>query len=127
MNPGEKVLIRLAMTNNEQGRVLITAKGPGLKFRKFDPTTFISPIVNRSLLIISAAIFGWIIWACTGTDRFMAKPFWEKTISSILIVLFLALPSAVLAYQGSIPLLHRFLHWKRGKSHPGHYSLEPNP
>lgn len=47
-----------------------------------------------------------------GTDRFMAKPFWEKTITLILIALFLALPSAVLAYQGIVPLIKRALQWK---------------
>jgi hypothetical protein len=42
----------------------------------------------------------------------MAKPFWEKTITLILIALFLALPSAVLAYQGIVPLIKRALQWK---------------
>ena len=112
MNPGDKVTVNLFMINNEGGRILVAAKGPNLKFRSFDPATFISPVVNRSLLVVSAIIFGWIFWACTGTDRFMAKPFWEKTISSILIALFLALPASILAYQGIIPLLKKALQWK---------------
>ena len=112
MNPGDKLMVRLLMTNNEGGRVLVAAKGPNLKFRRFDPKTFISPVVNRSLLVGSAGVFTWIFWACIGTDRFMAKPFWEKTITVLLIALFLALPSAILAYQGMIPLLRRGLQWK---------------
>lgn len=102
MNPGDRLIVRLLMTNNEGGRVLVAAKGPNLKFRCFDPNTFISPVVNRSLLVGSAGIFTWIFWACIGTDRVMAKPFWGKTITALLIALFLALPSAVLAYQGMI-------------------------
>ena len=113
MNPGDSVMVHLLMTNNDQGRVLITAKGPGLKFRPFDPATFISPVANRSLLVISAGVFAWICWACTATDRFMAKPFWEKTITVVLIALLLALPAAVLAYQGIVPLIKRALQWKR--------------
>jgi hypothetical protein len=69
------------MTGNEAGRILVTAKGPSLKFKQFDPTTFITPAVNRGLLVMSGAIFAWIVWACAGTDRFMARPFWDKTIS----------------------------------------------
>lgn len=118
MNPGDKLLVRLLMTNNDHGRVLITAKGPSLKFRRFDPATFISPVMNRSLLVLSTGVFAWIFWACTGTDRFMAKPFWEKTITVMLIALFLALPSAVLAYQGIVPLLKKALQWKtRERAH----------
>ena len=113
MNPGDSVMVHLLMTNNDHGRVLITAKGPGLKFRPFDPATFISPVANRSLLVISAGVFAWICWACTATDRFMAKPFWEKTITVVLIALLLALPAAVLAYQGIVPLIKRALQWKR--------------
>lgn len=112
MNPGDNLMVRLLMTNNENGKVLIMAKGPSLKFRQFDPATFISPVVNRSLLVISGGVFAWICWACTATDRFMAKPFWEKTITFVLIALLLALPSAVLAYQGIVPLIKRALHWK---------------
>lgn len=113
MNPGDRLGIRLLMSNNDCGRILITAKGPSLRFRRFDPATFISPVVNRSLFVLSGLICVWIFWACTGTDRFMAKPFWEKTITTILIACFLALPSAFLAYQGSIPLLKRVLRWKQ--------------
>jgi hypothetical protein len=112
MNPGDQLSVRLLMTNHGCGKFLIAAKGPNLKFRLFDPATFISPVVNRSLLILSAGICAWILWACIGTDRFMAKPFWEKTITLILIAFFLALPSAVLAYQGIIPLIKRALQWK---------------
>ena len=112
MNPGDKVFVRLLMTGNEAGRILVTAKGPSLKFKRFDPTTFISPAVNRGLLVLSGGIFAWIIWACVGPDRFMARPFWDKTITLVLIGVFLALPSAVLAYHGSIPLLKRALQWK---------------
>jgi hypothetical protein len=81
---------------------------------------FISPVVNRSLVVVSALIFAWIFWACTGTDRFMAKPFWEKTITSILIALFLAFPSAIVTYHGIIPLVHRASRWK------GKKELEPS-
>ncbi len=112
MNPGDQLIVRLLMTNHGCGKFLIAAKGPNLKFRLFDPATFISPVVNRSLLVMSAGICAWILWACMGTDRFMAKPFWEKTITLILIALFLALPSAVLAYQGIVPLIKRALQWK---------------
>ena len=112
MNPGDKLIVRALMTNNESGNVLVMAKGPSLKFRQFDPATFISPMANRSLLVMSAGVFAWIVWACTATDRFMAKPFWEKTITFVLIALVLALPSAVLTYQGIIPLLKRARHWK---------------
>lgn len=104
--------MRLLMTGNDAGRILVTAKGPSLKFKRFDPTTFISPAVNRGLLVISGAVFAWIVWACAGTDRFMARPFWDKTITLILIGLFLAIPSAILAYQGTIPLLKRALQWR---------------
>jgi hypothetical protein len=124
MNPGDNVMVHLLMTNNDNGRVLITAKGPGLKFRPFDPATFISPVANRSLLVISAGVFAWICWACTATDRFMAKPFWDKTITFALIVLLLALPSAVLAYQGIVPLIKRALHWKRSAGAGPHSSSE---
>ena len=112
MNPGDKLLVRLLMTGNEAGRILVTAKGPSLKFKRFDPTTFISPAINRGLLVMSGAVFAWIVWACAGTDRFMARPFWDKTITLILIGLFLAIPSAILAYQGTIPLLKRALEWR---------------
>ena len=112
MNPGDNLLVRLLMTVNDAGRILVTAKGPSLKFKRFDPTTFISPAVNRGLLVISGAVFAWIVWACAGTDRFMARPFWDKTITLILIGLFLAIPSAILAYQGTIPLLKRALQWR---------------
>ena len=115
MNPGDKLMVRLLMTGNEAGRILVTAKGPSLKFKRFDPTTFISPAVNRGLLVLSGAIFAWIVWACVGTDRFLARPFWDKTITLVLIGLFLALPSAILAYHGTIPLLKRALRWKTGK------------
>ncbi|MGC3975313.1 MAG: hypothetical protein QM771_13155 [Nitrospira sp.] len=112
MNPGDKLLVRLLMTGNDAGRILVTAKGPSLKFKRFDPATFISPAVNRGILVMSGAIFAWIVWACAGTDRFMARPFWDKTITLILIGLFLAIPSAILAYQGTIPLLKRALQWR---------------
>ena len=115
MNPGDTLMVRLLMTGNEAGRILVTAKGPSLKFKRFDPTTFISPAVNRGLLVLSGAIFAWIVWACVGTDRFLARPFWDKTITLVLIGLFLALPSAILAYHGTIPLLKRALRWKTGK------------
>jgi hypothetical protein len=114
MNPGDKVSIGLLTTGNEAGRILVTAKGPSLKFKRFDPNTFISPAVNRGLLVMSGVIFAWIVWACVGTDRFMARPFWDKTITMVLISLFLALPSAILAYQGTIPLLKRALQRKAG-------------
>ena len=116
MNPGDKLMVRLLMTGNETGRILVTAKGPSLKFKRFDPTTFISPAINRGLLVMSGAIFAWIIWACAGTDRFMSRPFWDKTITLVLIGLFLAIPSAILAYQGTIPLLKRALQWKAGNT-----------
>jgi hypothetical protein len=119
MNPGDNLTVRLIMTNNERGRVLVAAKGPSLKFKIFDPATFISPVVNRSLVVLSTVIFAWIFWACTATDRFMAKPFWEKTITSILIALFLGLPAAILAFQGIIPLLKRILLWKRKREGNG--------
>ena len=112
MNPGDKLMVRLLMTGNETGRILVTAKGPSLKFKRFDPTTFISPAINRGLQVMSGAIFAWIVWACAGTDRFMSRPFWDKTITLLLIGLFLALPSAILAYQGTIPLIKRALAWK---------------
>lgn len=112
LNPGDKLLVRLLMTGNEAGRVLVTAKGPGLKFKRFDPTTFISPAVNRGLLVMSGLIFAWIFWACAGTDRFISRPFWDKTITLVLIGLLLAMPSAILAYQGTIPLLKRLLQWR---------------
>ncbi|HEX3203921.1 MAG TPA: hypothetical protein VHQ67_04145, partial [Nitrospiraceae bacterium] len=86
---------------------------PSLRFKPFDPTTFISPVVNRTLFVLSGLLCIWIFWACIGTERFLAKPFWEKTITSILIACFLALPSAFLSYQGSIPLLKRALRWKQ--------------
>ena len=124
MNPGDKVLVRLLMMGNEAGRILVTAKGPSLKFKRFDPTTFLSPAINRGLLVMSGGIFAWIVWACAGTDRFMARPFWDKTITLALIGLFLALPSAILAYQGTIPLLKRAFRWKaRNKT----ATLEPPP
>ncbi|HEX2056553.1 MAG TPA: hypothetical protein VHF07_08665, partial [Nitrospiraceae bacterium] len=115
MNPGDRLIIRVLMTDNQCGRLLVTAKGPNLRFRSFDPRVFISPVVNRSLLVISAGIFSWILWACTGTDRFMARPFWDKTITSLLIALFLAAPAAILAYHGIIPLLKKALRWKAGQ------------
>ena len=115
LNPGDKLMVRLLMTGNEAGRILVTAKGPGLKFKSFDPTTFISPAVNRGLLVMSGLIFAWIFWACAGTDRFMARPLWDKTITLVLIGLLLALPSAILAYQGTIPLLKRALQWRAGR------------
>lgn len=124
MNPGDKLMVRLLMTGNEAGRILVTAKGPSLKFKPFDPTTFISPAVNRGLLVMSGAIFAWIVWACAGTDRFMARPFWDKTITLALIGLFLAIPSAILAYQGTIPLLKRALQWREGNRAS---SLQPHP
>jgi len=124
MNPGDNVLVHLLMTNHDNGRVLITAKGPGLKFRPFDPATFISPVANRSLLVISAGVFAWICWACTATDRFMAKPFWEKTITFVLVVLLLALPAALLAYQGIVPLIKRIMKWKGRASSNPHSSSE---
>ena len=114
MNPGDKVSVHLLMTGNEAGRILVTAKGPSLKFKRFDPSTFISPAVNRGLLVMSGAIFAWIVWACVGTDRFMTRPFWDKTITTVLISLFLAFPSAILAYQGTIPLFKRAIKWKAG-------------
>ena len=113
MNPNDEVVVSVLMNGNESGKLLVTAKGPSLKFRLFNPGTFISPAINRGLLVFSGGIFTWIFWACIGTDRFLGKPFWEKTITVILIALFLALPSAVLAYQGIIPLLKRFLHWRQ--------------
>ncbi|WP_447978956.1 hypothetical protein [Candidatus Nitrospira bockiana] len=112
MNPGDKLVVRLLMSHNDRGKVLVSAKGPSLRFRAFDPAMFISPAVNRGLLVISALVFAWIFWACTGTDRFMAKPFWEKTITAILVAAFLAVPAAVLTYQGTLPLLKRVLKWK---------------
>lgn len=124
MNPGDKLMVRLLMTGNETGRLLVTAKGPSLKFKRFDPTTFISPAVNRGLLVMSGAIFAWIFWACAGTDRFMARPLWDKTITLVLIGLFLAVPSAILAYQGTIPLVKRALQWK-AENRPG--TLQPPP
>lgn len=124
MNPGDKLMVRLLMTGNETGRLLVTAKGPSLKFKQFDPATFISPAVNRGLLVMSGAIFTWIFWACAGTDRFMARPLWDKTITLALIGLFLAMPSAILAYQGTIPLVKRALQW-RAENRPG--ALQPPP
>ena len=124
MNPGDKLMVRLLMTGNETGRILVTAKGPSLKFKRFDPTTFISPAVNRGLLVMSGAIFAWIFWACAGTDRFMARPVWDKTITLVLIGLFLAIPSAILAYQGTIPLLKRALQWRAGNRT---VTLQPPP
>ena len=61
MNPGDKISIHLLMTGNEAGRILVTAKGPSLKFKPFDPTTFISPAINRGLLVMSGATFAWIV------------------------------------------------------------------
>jgi hypothetical protein len=113
MNPNDEVVMSVLMSGNEGGRLLVTAKGPSLKFRLFDPATFISPAINRGVLVFCGGLFAWIFWACLGTDRFLGKPFWDKTITVLLITLFLALPSAVLAYQGIIPLLKRFLHWKQ--------------
>ena len=124
MNPGELVAVRLLLMGNESGRILVTAKGPSLKFKRFDPGTFISPAMNRGLLVMSGAIFAWIFWACAGTERFMAKPFWDKTITLILIGLFLAMPSAILAYQGTIPLLKRALQ-RKAANRPG--TLQPPP
>ncbi|HET9963391.1 MAG TPA: hypothetical protein VFQ34_13705 [Nitrospiraceae bacterium] len=116
MNPDDKLVVRLLMTGNEEGTILVTAKGPNLKFRPFDPTTFISPAINRGLLVLSGGIFTWIMWACIGTDRFMGRPFWDKTITMVLVGLFLAAPSALLAYQGMIPLLKRYGHrWQRDR------------
>ena len=114
MTAGDKVSISLLTTGNEAGRILVTAKGPSLRFKRFDPNTFISPAVNRWLLVMSGAIFAWIIWACVGTDQFMARPFWDETITIVLINLFLALPSAILAYHGTIPLFKRALQRKAG-------------
>ena len=37
----------------------------------------------------------------------MARPFWDKTITLILIGLFLAIPSAILAYQGTARIQDR--------------------
>ncbi|MBD0315401.1 MAG: hypothetical protein ICV75_01805 [Nitrospiraceae bacterium] len=113
MNPGDKLVIRFLLANNDDGRVLIGAKGPGLRFKRFDPRTFVSPVVNRSLLVMSTGVFVWIVWACIGNDRFMSRPVWDKTITVILVAAFLAVPSAILMYQGAIPLLKKALRWKR--------------
>jgi hypothetical protein len=110
MNPDDKLVVRLLMTGNEEGTILVTAKGPNLKFRSFNPDLFISPAVNRALLVLSGGIFTWIMWACLGSERFMGRPFWDKTITAILVALFLAAPSALLAYQGMIPLVKRYGH-----------------
>ncbi|MCE3225335.1 MAG: hypothetical protein K0S58_3515 [Nitrospira sp.] len=124
LNPGDKLQVRLLMAGNDSGRILVTAKGPGLKFKRFDPSTFISPAVNRGLLVMSGLIFAWIFWACAGTDRFMARPFWDKTITLVLIGLLLAMPSAILAYQGTIPLLKRALRW-RAEKQPSPFPTTP--
>jgi hypothetical protein len=47
MNPNDEVVMGVLMSGNESGRLLITAKGPSLKFRLFDPAIFISPAINR--------------------------------------------------------------------------------
>src|SRR5579884_369080 len=117
MNPGDQLRLTVLMSDNHAGRILVSAKGPNLRFRQFDPSVFISPVVNRSLTVLSAAVFTWIVWACTTTDRFLAKPLWEKTITCMLIVGLLALPAAVLAYHGMIPLLKRALRWKQHREH----------
>lgn len=125
MNPGDTLLLRVLMIDNHAGRILVSAKGPNLRFRPFDPAAFISPVVNRSLTVLSTGIFIWIVWACTATDRFLAKPLWEKTITCMLIVMLLALPAAVLAYHGMIPLLKRVLRRKPNRQGAAHAEAEP--
>ena len=104
MNPGDRILFSALTAHDQVGSLQMEARGTNLKFRKFDPTLYISNAINRTLALICFLAWSGFMWFLAVTVEFHKE-------GPVIIVLFFLLMGAVsgflavLMYGGLVSLV----------------------
>lgn len=115
MNPGDKVLVNFLTINNETGRISLTAKGPNLKFKRFEPKMFVSPVINRTVGVLYSLLFLVLFISYMHSQVFLDLDGLNK-IGAVLIVGFLLIGGGSFFLHEKTISIIRFLLLARAKS-----------
>jgi hypothetical protein len=106
INPGDKTVLNALTANNYTGELQIHARGPNLKFKKFDPTYFVSPAVNRGAILFAVICWAALI-ALIHTAQSSEMDLSRRIAGLLTFALVLGIPAAVAIYQGTILAVKR--------------------